>query len=69
MRLPKRPRGFSPYAVHMADDVRTTDSGIVFAPLYSAESLNGWDPSEQLGLPGEAPFTRGVYPSMYRGRL
>ena len=53
----------------MADDVRTTDSGIEIAPLYSAESLNGWDPSEQLGLPGEAPFTRGVYPSMYRGRL
>ena len=69
MRLPKRSSGFSPYAVHMADDVRTTDSGIEIAPLYTAESLNGWDPSEQLGLPGEAPFTRGVYPSMYRGRL
>jgi methylmalonyl-CoA mutase N-terminal domain/subunit len=53
----------------MADDVRTTDSGIEIAPLYTAESLNGWDPSEQLSLPGEAPFTRGVYPSMYRGRL
>lgn len=53
----------------MADDVRTTDSGIEIAPLYTAESLNGWDPSEQLGLPGEAPFTRGVYPTMYRGRL
>ncbi len=69
MRLPKRSSGFSPYAVRMADDVRTTDSGIEIAPLYTAESLNGWDPSEQLGLPGEAPFTRGVYPSMYRGRL
>ena len=69
MRLPKRSRGFSPYAVGMADDVRTTDSGIEIAPLYTAESLNGWGPSEQLGLPGEAPFTRGVYPSMYRGRL
>ena len=34
----------------MADDVRTTDSGIEIAPLYSAESLNGWDPSEQLGF-------------------
>ena len=53
----------------MADDVRTTDSGIEIAPLYTAEALNGWDPSAQLGLPGEAPFTRGVYPSMYRGRL
>jgi methylmalonyl-CoA mutase N-terminal domain/subunit len=53
----------------MADDVRTTDSGIEIAPLYTAESLNGWDASQQLGLPGEAPFTRGVYPTMYRGRL
>ena len=41
----------------MADDLRTTDSGIEIAPLYTAESLNGWDPSEQLGLPG-ADLTR-----------
>ena len=54
----------------MADDgVRTTDSGIEVQPLYTADDLAGWDPAEALGAPGEAPFTRGVYPSMYRGRL
>ena len=53
----------------MADDVRRTDSGIEIKPLYTADDLADWDPDEQLGLPGEAPFTRGVYPSMYRGRL
>jgi methylmalonyl-CoA mutase N-terminal domain/subunit len=53
----------------MADDVRRTDSGIEIRPLYTADDLAGWSPEEQLGLPGEAPFTRGVYPSMYRGRL
>src|ERR687898_656836 len=51
------------------DDSRRTDSGIEIKPLYTADELAGWDPATQLGLPGKAPFTRGVYPSMYRGRL
>ncbi len=53
----------------MADDVRRTDSGIEIQPLYTADDLADWNAAEQLGLPGEPPFTRGVYPSMYRGRL
>lgn len=53
----------------MADDPRTTDSGIEIQPLYTAEDLAGWDAAAQLGTPGSAPYTRGVYPSMYRGRL
>jgi len=53
----------------MSDDARRTDSGIEIRPLYTEADLAGWDPSERLGLPGEPPFTRGVYPSMYRGRL
>jgi methylmalonyl-CoA mutase N-terminal domain/subunit len=52
-----------------ADAPRQTDSGIDVKPLYTADDLAGWDPTTALGLPGEAPFTRGVYPSMYRGRL
>src|SRR5680860_1919527 len=52
----------------MADDVRRTDSGIEIKALYTADDLAGWSPDEQLGLPGQAPYTRGVYPSMYRGR-
>jgi methylmalonyl-CoA mutase N-terminal domain/subunit len=52
----------------MADDVRMTDSGIEIKPLYTADDLVDWNVDEQLGLPGRPPFTRGVYPSMYRGR-
>ncbi|MGA0356812.1 MAG: acyl-CoA mutase large subunit family protein [Ilumatobacteraceae bacterium] len=53
----------------MSDDARRTDSGIEIRPLYTEADLADWDVSERLGLPGEPPFTRGVYPSMYRGRL
>jgi methylmalonyl-CoA mutase, N-terminal domain len=52
----------------MTEGARRTDSGIEVRPLYSADDLVGWDPSTQLGVPGAAPYTRGVYPSMYRGR-
>jgi methylmalonyl-CoA mutase N-terminal domain/subunit len=31
--------------------------------------LAGWEPDEALGYPGEFPFTRGIQPTMYRGRL
>ena len=48
---------------------RRTDSGIELQPIYSADDLVGFDPAKQLGEPGEAPFTRGIYPDMYRGRL
>jgi methylmalonyl-CoA mutase N-terminal domain/subunit len=45
-----------------------TTSGIPLEPVYAAEDLRaGLD--ERLGLPGEYPFTRGVQPTMYRGRL
>ncbi|MFM2115656.1 MAG: isobutyryl-CoA mutase large subunit, partial [Actinomycetota bacterium] len=46
-----------------------TDSGIPIAPLYTADSLNGWEAASKLGEPGKAPYTRGVYPTMYRGKL
>ena len=53
----------------MADEPRTTDSGIDIRPLYTADDLTGWDAEAQLGVPGQPPYTRGPYPSMYRGRL
>ncbi|MEZ5218591.1 MAG: methylmalonyl-CoA mutase family protein [Ilumatobacteraceae bacterium] len=53
----------------MADDRKQTDSGIEIKPLYDASDLEGWDAASALGAPGAAPYTRGVYPSMYRGRL
>jgi len=37
--------------------------------IYSATDLSGWDPDFELGTPGQFPYTRGIYPSMYRGRL
>jgi methylmalonyl-CoA mutase, N-terminal domain len=52
----------------MADSPRFTDSGIEIKPLYGPADLDGWNAAERLGDPGKAPFTRGVYPSMYRGR-
>jgi methylmalonyl-CoA mutase N-terminal domain/subunit len=52
-----------------ASTERTTLSGEPLQPVYGPEDLRGWDPAEQLGEPGAFPFTRGVYPSMYRGRL
>jgi methylmalonyl-CoA mutase N-terminal domain/subunit len=50
-------------------DVRMTDSGIEIRPVYEAEDLKDWDPATKLGEPGSAPYTRGIYPSMYRGKL
>ncbi|HEV8458823.1 MAG TPA: methylmalonyl-CoA mutase family protein [Methylomirabilota bacterium] len=44
-------------------------SGIPIQPLYTPEDLAGWRYEEKLGYPGEFPYTRGPYPSMYRGRL
>jgi methylmalonyl-CoA mutase N-terminal domain/subunit len=46
----------------------TTLSGEPVKPLYTERDLPE-DPAAAIGLPGEYPFTRGVYPSMYRGRL
>src|SRR5687767_2768295 len=45
----------------------TTLSGEPVRPLYTEDDLP--DDPAAIGLPGEYPFTRGVYPSMYRGRL
>ncbi|HZQ27711.1 MAG TPA: methylmalonyl-CoA mutase family protein [Acidimicrobiales bacterium] len=52
----------------MASDERRTDSGIEIKPVYDKRDLEGWDPDAKLGVPGHPPYTRGVYPTMYRGR-
>jgi len=46
-----------------------TISGLSIQPLYTPEDLAGFDYQAKLGYPGEFPYTRGVYPSMYRGQL
>jgi methylmalonyl-CoA mutase N-terminal domain/subunit len=48
------------------DALFTTLSGEPVEPLYTHEDVG---PVDRIGFPGEYPFTRGVYPSMYRGRL
>jgi methylmalonyl-CoA mutase, N-terminal domain len=53
----------------MEEDRRTTDSGVELHPAYTKSDLDGWHPAAELGEPGTFPFTRGPYPSMYRGRL
>jgi len=45
-----------------------THSGIELKSTFTPEDLSGMDPEQDMGAPGEFPFTRGVYPDMYRGR-
>jgi methylmalonyl-CoA mutase, N-terminal domain len=46
-----------------------TISGEPLEPLYTPEDLEGQDYERDIGYPGEFPYTRGVYDTMYRGRL
>lgn len=48
--------------------VFTTEEGIEVKRVYTPLDLEGWDYLEKLGFPGAYPFTRGIYPTMYRGR-
>jgi methylmalonyl-CoA mutase N-terminal domain/subunit len=51
----------------MSEDGPRTDSGIELRPVYGPDPT--FDVGAQLGEPGAFPFTRGPYPTMYRGRL
>jgi methylmalonyl-CoA mutase N-terminal domain/subunit len=44
-------------------------SGIPIKNLYTPEDIKDTNPEKDIGVAGHAPFTRGVYPTMYRGRL
>ena len=46
-----------------------SSSGAEVEPIYGPEDLADWNYHEKLGYPGEYPFTRGVQPTMYRGRF
>ncbi|MEE9163902.1 MAG: methylmalonyl-CoA mutase family protein, partial [Thermoplasmata archaeon] len=48
---------------------RRTDSDLEVRPAYGPHDLEASDQAERLGFPGRPPFTRGIYPTMYRGRL
>jgi methylmalonyl-CoA mutase N-terminal domain/subunit len=51
-----------------ADDVRLNRSGIEIKPLYTPDDWSGAGFDAKLGYPGQLPLTRGIYPSMHRGR-
>jgi methylmalonyl-CoA mutase, N-terminal domain len=50
-----------------AEDPPRTDSGLPVDTVYGPDDVT-FHPATDLGEPGEFPFTRGVYPTMYRGR-
>ena len=62
-----------PHETREAPRKRTASlaGGVDAAPLYGPDDLEatGFDPVRDLGVPGKPPFTRGVQPNMYRGRL
>jgi methylmalonyl-CoA mutase, N-terminal domain len=47
---------------------RMSESGEPIEPVYGPKALDDFDPVTDLGEPGQFPFTRGVYPTMYAGR-
>jgi len=47
----------------------TTVSSYPIRRLYTEADLSDWNPETELGLPGEPPYTRGIHPTMYRGKL
>lgn len=51
------------------DERFETDSGIDIKRLYTPEDIDDWEYETALGYPGAYPYTRGIYPTMYRGRL
>jgi methylmalonyl-CoA mutase N-terminal domain/subunit len=46
-----------------------TDSNVPLKRVYTPQTIQDLDYSRDLALPGEYPFTRGIYPTMYRGRF
>ncbi|HUJ75843.1 MAG TPA: methylmalonyl-CoA mutase family protein, partial [bacterium] len=65
MTKPKTPPAAS---TERKDEFRTL-SGLPLQRLYTTDDVTRTDPEADIGYPGESPFTRGVYPTMYRGRL
>src|ERR1700723_2785203 len=47
---------------------RESESGLPIEPVYGPGQPAGFNPAEKLGEPGEYPFTRGIYPTMYTTR-
>ena len=59
----------SPKSPTLSERKSASTTGLPMEAVITADDLAGWEPERDLGSPGEFPFTRGVYPTMYRGRL
>jgi methylmalonyl-CoA mutase N-terminal domain/subunit len=55
--------------LELSERKAASTTGLPLEAVVSPDDLPGLDPDRELGYPGEFPFTRGVYPTMYRGRL
>jgi len=55
--------------IELTERKAASPTGLPMEAVITADDLRGWDPERELGYPGAFPFTRGVYPTMYRGRL
>jgi methylmalonyl-CoA mutase, N-terminal domain len=53
----------------LSDRKPASTTGLPIEAVVSPDDLRSWDAERDLGYPGQFPFTRGVYPTMYRGRL
>jgi methylmalonyl-CoA mutase N-terminal domain/subunit len=51
------------------DTKSASTTGLPMPPVITQSDLRGWDAERDVGYPGEFPFTRGIYPTMYRGRV
>ena len=56
-------------SVHVETVVGQMEGGAVIDAVYTPEDTEGIDYDRDIGYPGEYPYTRGVQPNMYRGRL
>jgi methylmalonyl-CoA mutase N-terminal domain/subunit len=65
--MPDKPA--TPVLIPAAEAEAGKSASLQMHPLYTPADLAGWDGERDLGRPGEYPFTRGVQPTMYRGRL
>ncbi len=52
-----------------AEQKPASTTGLPLRPVVNGDDLQDWDAERDLGYPGQFPFTRGIYPTMYRGRL
>ena len=68
MSLPPNPTAEKAAATKERKERFTTLGGIPLKTVYTREDLAGQNDEAAIGVPGEFPYTRGSYPTMYRGR-